>query len=225
MQALLDVVRVLFDPQAVFERVRERPQFLAPFAALAAAMIVIGYFTLPFQQAAMATRMAELAQRNPDAAAAAGKFAWVGLIVVPIVFGIVLALSGALLWVLVSVVGAAEAKFATLLSVVTYTAVTAVLTQAVGLVVLHVRGMEAVATPQDLRPALGLDLLAPDATGFVGGILNGINPFSLWGMVLTAIGVYTTHRLSKGIGYTVAGVQFALSLAVAAALGSFATRG
>jgi hypothetical protein len=71
-----------------------------------------------------------------------------------------------------------------------------------------------------MQPAVGLDLLAPGAKGFMGAVLKGINPFSIWGLVLTAIGVSTTHRLSTGSGYVVATLAFVIGLLIAGVLGA-----
>jgi len=90
---------------------------------------------------------------------------------------------------------------------------------------LQMKGAGDITSQQDLQPALGLDLLAPGATGFVGAVLKAINPFSIWGLVLTAIGVSTTHRLSKGTGYAVATVVFVIGVLIAAGFaGMFAGR-
>ncbi len=80
-------------------------------------------------------------------------------------------------------------------------------------------GPEGITSPSDLQPALGLDLLAPDAKGFIGALLKGINPFSIWGMVLTAIGIQVTHKTSKGTAYAVAIGAMVLGLIV---IGAFA---
>jgi hypothetical protein len=44
-----------------------------------------------------------------------------------------------------------------------------------------------------------------------------VNPFSIWGLVITAIGVSTTHRLSKGTGYLVATISFLIGVCIAGA--------
>src|SRR3989442_7446874 len=75
MSAVLDLVRVLFEPTAVFERVREKPKFLAPYLALAAVQLVIGFLQLPYIRAAMAAQIATMAQANPQAAEGAQKVA------------------------------------------------------------------------------------------------------------------------------------------------------
>jgi hypothetical protein len=95
-----------------------------------------------------------------------------------------------------------------------------ILLQVAGLVVLKMKGVDAVTSPDDLRPPLGLNLLAPGTGGFVGAFLAGINPFSLWSMVLTAIGVQVTHKTSKGAAYTVAIISTLLGVLIGSAFAS-----
>src|SRR6267143_1278276 len=161
-----------------------------------------------------AVRMAQIIQQNPQAAAAiqnAQKFAFLGVVIAPIIFGIVLLLMGAVLWVLVSVLSG-EGKFTTLLSLATYASVPGILLQIATIVVLMIKGVSAVTSPADLQPPLGLDLLAPGATGFVLACLAGINPFSLWGAFLTATGVAVTHQTSKGTAWTIAVIMLVFSV-------------
>ena len=214
MGAFLDLFRVLYEPGAVFGRVAEKPKFLAPFIGVAIIAIILGYLMLPYQQAAMASKMAEIAQQNPQAAENAKKFVGVGILFAPVVYGIILVIIASVLWVLVSIFGG-EGKWVTLLSVTTYTSITALLLQAIGLVVLMMKGVDQVSSPTDLQPALGLNLLAPGTKGFLGAVLGGINPFGIWGMVLNAIGVQVTHKTTKGTAYTVAITAFVIFLLIA----------
>ena len=150
---------------------------------------------------------------------------WV-LLIGPASIGLVLATGiyltvadwGADAWILVSLVGG-DGKFGTLLSVATYASVPSViLLSLVGIVVLRMQGPGALTSPQDMQPAVGLDLLMPGAKGFLGAVLKGINPFSIWGLVLTAIGISTTHKLSSGSGYVVATLTFVIGLVIGGAL-------
>ncbi len=216
MGAILDLVKVLYDPGAVFQRVTEKPTFLMPFIGLSVVQILLGAVNLPFLKVAMQAQAAHAPAGAPDPS----KFAAIGLAFVPIGIAIVLVIIAFVLWVLVSLVGG-EGKFATLLSVATYSAVPSVIVLSiVGAIVLQIQGPGNITSPQDLQPALGLDLLASGAKGFLGAVLKGINPFSIWGLVLTAIGVSTTHRLSKGSGYMVATGAFVLGLLIAGAFGA-----
>jgi len=133
-------------------------------------------------------------------------------------------IAGGLLWVLVSVLGG-EAKFGTLMGVAALSSIpSTILLAIVGTIVLHLQGTGQITSMQDLQPALGLDLLVP-ARGFLGAVLKGINPFSIWGLVLTAIGVSTTHRLSKSTGYIVATISLLIGLCIAGVFGALGNRG
>lgn len=216
MGALMDLVKVLFEPTAVFERVREKPSFLMPFIGLSIVQMIVTAMNLPFVKAMMQARMATAPAGAPDPS----KFAVIGIATAPIGIALILVIVGFVLWVLVSIMGG-EAKFKTLMSVGAYSAVpSVVLLNLVGSLILRLKGVENVTSPMDMQPAVGLDLLMPGATGFLGAVLKGINPFSIWALVLTAIGVSTTHKLSKGTGYVVATISFLLGLMLGAAAAS-----
>lgn len=217
---VLDVFKVLYEPTAVFERVRERPKFLLPFLVIVAVQLVLYFVNMPFIKAATQAQMAQaqIPAGGPDPM----QFLWIGAVFIPIVFAIIYLINGFVLWVLVSIMGG-EGKFGTLLSVGTYASVPAVIILSiVGAVVLRMQGVGEITSQQDLQPALGLDLLVPSAKGFLGAVLKGINPFGIWALVLTAIGVSTTHRLSTGTGYAVATIAFVIVLCVG---GLFASLG
>jgi len=217
MGAVLDLVRVLFEPTAVFERVREKPRFLAPFLALAVITVAIAVLQLPYTKAALAAQFAQTPNMTPEQAQAGMKFAAVGIGVAPIAVGVFLVVNALILWVSTSVLGG-EGKFATLLSVTTYASITYTLLQLIGVVVLNMRGTSSITSMLDLQPSLGLDLLAPDAKAFMLGLLRGINPFTLYGVFLTGLGIAVTHKTSKGVAYAAAAIQFVFALLIGAAL-------
>jgi hypothetical protein len=217
MGAALDLFNLLFEPTAVFERVREKPRFWQPYLVVAIIVVTVQVLMLPYSKAALAPMYQQMAQQNPAAAEAAQKFAFVGVIAWPIVLAILLLLNALVLWVLVSVVGG-EGKFSLLLSVATYTSVTFALVQIISLLVLVVKGKEGLTSPEDLQPAIGLDLLISGGGRFLTAFLKTVNPLSIWGVVLTAIGIGTTHRLSKGSAYTVAILGFLIAALIGATL-------
>jgi len=217
MGAVLDLVRVLFEPTAVFERVREKPRFLAPFLALAVITMAIVVLQLPYTKAAMAAGFAQTPNMTPEQAQTALKFAAVGVVFAPIIYGLFLLVNALILWVSTSVLGG-EGKFTTLLTVTTYASISYTLLQVIGVIVLTMRGTSSITSMLDLQPSLGLDLLAPDAKGFGLGLLRGINPFTLYGLFLTGLGIAVTHKTSKGVAYTAASIQFVIALLIGAAL-------
>ncbi len=215
MNAVLDLVKVLYEPGAVFERLREKPSFWQPFIAICVVQLVLGVLQLPYTKAAMAVQFAQMQARGAAGPADPSKFAMIGLLFLPIGLLLIFLILAALLWVLTSVL-AGDAKFATLLSVTTYAGITFVLLSVGGLATLMLKGVQGITSPADLQPALGLDLLVPEAGRFTTALLKAFNPFSIWGVILTAIGIQTTHRTSKGTAYTVAAVAFLIGTLIGA---------
>jgi len=206
MGAVLDLIRVLYEPAAVFERIREKPRFVAPVATVIAVSLLIGLLLRPFIEAALGPMLAQAAAARggaPDA----GKAALVQILGGAIVTPLFIALIGGLLWVAVSLFGV-DARYRVLTSVAAYTSITYLLQLLAGFAVLSLRGVASITSPLDLQPAFGLDLLAPGTTGFVGGLLRSINVFSVWGAVLNGIGVMVTHRTSRATGYGAAALAF-----------------
>src|SRR5207247_7361931 len=89
----------------VFERVRERPNFLAPFIAICVVQIAVFVVNMPFLRAAMAAQFAARPAGGPDPS----KFLWIGAVFIPVGIALALLIGGFLLWVLVSLMrGAAK---------------------------------------------------------------------------------------------------------------------
>src|SRR2546427_11230380 len=169
MGAVLDLVKVLYDPGAVFTRVGERPRFLAPFVGLAVVQMILAYLALPYAQAAMHAMLAQAATPQGANAPDPAKFAILGVIFAPIGLLIGLLISTVLLWVLVSLVGG-EAKFATLLSIVTYAGATSILLGIAGVAGVVLKGGGARPPPGGLRTAARPGPPGPRA----GGVLPGL---------------------------------------------------
>ncbi|MGH7644798.1 MAG: YIP1 family protein [Gemmatimonadales bacterium] len=214
MDAVIDLVRVLYEPTAVFERLREKPRILLPMIAVVLLSLVLGFLTLPYLKVAMRAVMPAQATGGPSV----DTIAMIQVVSSPIFVVIFLLLAAGVMWVAVSLLGA-EGKYKLLLGVATYAAILYVLQLLAGYAVLTLRGIESVTSPQDLQPAFGLDLLAPGMTGYLGAVLKGINVFSVWGVVLEGIGISVTHRVSKGTGYIAAGIAFVVLLLVLSLFG------
>lgn len=223
MQDAVDLFRVLYEPTAVFERVRERPRILVPFIVLCVLSVVLSVVTAPVGQATAALFQppgTDAAASAPPGAAAMLIRAVIGA---PIAVGIGLVASGFILWLTTSLFGQ-DAQFKTLVSVAAHTFLIGMLYQATTSAVLMMRGLESITTFQDVQVALGLNLLWPDGTGFLWNVLGAINPFGIWGLILAAIGVQTTHRVQQGTAYSIATVSFLIKALALAGLASLAMK-
>lgn len=224
MGAILDLVRVLYEPGEVFARVKDRPRFLMPFLGLAAAMLIISFTLKPFYAAGIQVGLTEAAGRlTPEQAArmpSAATQATIFVAFTPVVVLVSLLIGTTLLWVGVSLTGS-EAKFGSLLSLLTYSYMTYAAFSILTSVVLHLRGVESVASMTDVRAQLGLDLLAPNAGVFLSTFLGGINPFSIWGVWMAGTGIAVTAGASKNVGYVAAGVAYTVGLLILSAMSLF----
>jgi len=217
MNAVLDLFNVLHEPTPVFERLREKPRWLVPLLVNIGLLMVITLVLRPYYIAAFTGMAASLPPEQAARMPAAATQAMLGVVFTPIIIVLGVLAGAGLLWIAGALTGA-EARYKLMLAVLSHTYVTFVLFSIVTALVLMVRGVESVSGMEDLRPALGLDLVAPGAGPFLGAFLNGINPFSIWGVWLTGVGVSVTHRTSRGAGITVAAIAFLIGLVISSAL-------
>jgi len=211
MGGILDLFTMLYDPQAVFARVKEKPRFWGPFLGLVVMQVAIAALMLPYTRAVMQA----MAQARGAGAPPPSWAAMIGVIGAPIGLALSLLVAAAILWMLVSIL-VGEGSFRHLLSVAAYAAITGILLGVASLAVLMLGGGR-VETMADLRPGFGLDLLAPESTGFVKTLLWMVNPFTLWGLVLTGFGIAGTHNASKGTAFTIATIAFVINALIGAA--------
>ena len=218
MGAFLDLFRVLYEPSAVFGRVTEKTRVIEPMIGLVLIQLILTAFSLPYIRALIQYQVSQApagSAANPALALKIGTIA--AFIAGPIFLIIILLVAALLLWVLQAVMNG-DAQFGKLLSVTAYASITALLGGIVGFVVLSMRGAESITSGADLRPMLGLNLLVPDAGKFMTTLLGSINPFGLWGMVLTAIGIKVTHKTTDSAAYTVSVTAFVIGILIASAL-------
>jgi hypothetical protein len=213
----LRLLRVLVSPGAVFEEQREAPTFWVPWLLFCVLMLVASFVSFPYQLAAARLGAAAAGRPFPAAAETVMKFSMV--VAIP-VFSLVMMLLTAGVMYLVLMGSGSEVRYKGLLSVTVFSgAMLGVLQILATFAVLKLRGpIEGLTTAADFQASFGLDLLLPaDATvpKFVEGMMKGISPFSLWGLALTAIGIRTVEKTSKGAAWTAATVSLVLGLLIA----------
>ena len=210
MGAVLDLFRVLYEPGAVFERLRDRPRILVPMVSIVMLTLALGFVAKPYFEAALGAMMAQQAQgaANPMSP---GTLATIQIVSASAFMPVVILIGAGILWVAVSLFGA-DASYRKLLSVQSHAMILYVAQLVAGIVVLSMRGVESVTSVADLQPAFGLDLLMPDAKGYLGAVLKGVNVFSVWGVVLQGIGITKTHNTSRETGYGAAAAGFVAAL-------------
>jgi hypothetical protein len=222
----LRMLRVLVTPTAVFEEQRESPTFWVPWLLMCVLLLAMTFLSFPYQLAAARLASAAAGRPLPDAAVGIMKFSMV--VGVPI-FTLVMFLVMAGVMYLVLMGSGSEVRYKGLLSVAVFSSgMLAVFTGLATFAVLKMRGpAESLTTMADFQASFGLDLLLPADTTvpkFVEGMMKGISPFGLWGLVLTATGIRTMEKTSKGAAWTAAVVSMVLGLLIAGLGAKFGQR-
>ena len=211
------MARVLFSPGAVFTELRERPSPWIPLLLVSVVIAAVGIMTGPFTAKAMRLGMEASGQPVPSWVDRMPMFQAIGS---PIVVLVLSAVTAGVLWVAVMALGE-EAPYKKLYTIVVYSWTVAIIQYALTYVVLTMRGLDAIRTPQDAQVSLGLDNLVPaDAAlgGFTRALLMGISPLSIWGLVIVAVGLMVLVGTPKGKAWTAATIQFLCGLLIGAAL-------
>ncbi len=213
------LVRVLFSPGAVFTELRDHPSPWIPGLIISVALAGLGILMAPFSGKAMRLGMEASGQPVPSWVDRMPIFQAIGA---PVVVFALSAVSALVLWVAVMALGE-EAPYKRLYTVVIYSWVVGIIQYVLTYVVLTMRGLDAIRTPQDAQVSLGLDNLVPAEMavgGFVRGLLAGIGPLAIWGLVITAIGLMVMIGVPKAKAWVAASVSFVVGLLITAGLAS-----
>ncbi len=198
-----DFIDIFFQPAAVFERRREGQYGLALLVYIVATIVL--YFALrngiaPVMDAEMSKAAATMAAKNPNLTAdqissmtgSMEKFAGIGFAVF---LPIVVFFTGALLWAVSRLVDAKE-KFAVAMMIVTYSQIPRI----VELVVNALQGLllppEQITSHYSVTLGIGRFLDA-STNPFVMTLLGGIDLFTIWTLVLMAIGLSVVARIPR----------------------------
>ena len=211
------LVRVLFSPTAVFEEQRDAPTFWIPWVIVSVLLVGVSMLNFPFTLAM--ARLGAAAKGQPFPAAAETIMRVSQFVAVPIVTLIVLLLVAGLMYIVLLAAGG-EVRYKGLLSVAVFTGLIGVLQLVATHVVWALRSHGGeLSTLADYQVSFGLDLFLPQDASlgkFADGLLRGITPFSVWGLLITGFGVRAMERTTKGAAWTAASVSFLLGVCLTA---------
>jgi len=185
-------VDVFVAPGQLFAHFRDRTPWVGPLLiaiAVGIAIILVIPSELFVEQARESIRRAgDAAAQMPDAATLAGFARIAGAASVLVATPLMAFASAGVMALLFSVLGGGEAKFRQYLAVVTHSML---ITALGGVVTLGIQLLLG-----DLEARLSLALLTPflDDRSFAFRILSGLDVFSLWAIVVAALGISIVNR-------------------------------
>jgi hypothetical protein len=213
-----DFIDILYQPSAVFDRRRDGKFGLALLIFVVASTILflaLKNGLAPITEAEMAKAMAAAQAKNPNISAdqiasmsgMMEKFQVVGYV---IFLPIMVLLSGFLLWALGKLVDAKETVAAAMM-IATYSQVPRI----IEIVVNAVQGLllppEQITSHYSVTLGIGR-FLAADSNPFVLTLLGGIDLFTIWTIVLMAIGLSVVAGIPRSRAAIAAGLVWLVSL-------------
>jgi hypothetical protein len=203
---------MIMNPGEQFKRIRQNPKVLAGFL-LVTLMVLAGTFLSYVYSAELTGDLTSELGVTEEEAAIFGTIMGIVSIVVGGIGGIiVLLIMAAITLALTKMVGSAV-KFKQILSMTIYIAfVTSIGTLLNGLIAFLVKEENYMNPYTSLNSIVG-------AEGGLGGLLMTFEVFTIWGTILTAIGLQRVAGLSKAAAWTIAIVFFVIGAVLAAAGG------
>ncbi|MGH7564150.1 MAG: YIP1 family protein [Gemmatimonadota bacterium] len=206
---------VIFAPSATFEEVGRRPHVLVPLLVLMAAVLIGSYLLMPLWTELQQLKVMENPDLSPEqretAVSGMESFKWLGLVISPIGFAAVLAVSALLFWGWAAISGAKNAEYKIAFGSLTYGGVVGVIQMYLQAVVTQIKGAEQLAR-EGGPPLFGLSLFLDrdDFPSLLWGQLANINFFSIWYAVLIAIAGIHALRMSRGSATVIAVILFVI---------------
>lgn len=189
----------LIDPAGAARRVHSKWFWIAPLVVFSILSAIASYLLMPIAQHAM-----EVAPLPPGTTPEQyQKGMQIGLTIqritmylAPVVAAVIFGIQTAILLASSAVMGVG-AKFRQLYNLVAGCSLIQVLSSIAGVIILKAKG--EVSTMAELRPALGLDIFAPEGTNkFVTALLGYFSVFEIWWIVMMVLIYSVAFRVTKG---------------------------
>jgi hypothetical protein len=183
--------QIYTSPTKVFDDIRDsKVSWWQPWLLASILLIIAGWLAIPVTRAVMLLNpkmTPEMAQKGP----------YFQLVVGPaflLIFGLIAA---GVSYVVVTL-QSKEATFKKHFTLILFTQLIFLLGNVIVAAILRARGTGNITSPEDAHLSFSLRMLAPEANAVVRGLLATFDFFSLWGLVLTALGLKRIFNMRTG---------------------------
>jgi hypothetical protein len=195
------VFGMIWSPIEQFERIRERPRILGPM------VIIVVLFIIGMLITMLSVDVGLDGVSGEEMAAFAGiaaVFSGIIGVIAPVIGTLI---SSFIYWIIAKL-AQSEVSFKQLFSMCTYIMIISALStviNGIGIAILGGNGESMFTSIGSFIPA----------EGAIGGLLNSIELFSIWGVILVALGLNRVANLSKGLAWTISIVFFVIGVVFA----------
>jgi len=191
------ILDIFVDPFKVFARIEAGLSWWKPFILVCVVMVILSYLTLPLQGKLMEMRMQGVsAEQAQEATAAYGKWAPLGLIMVPIGFFVIYLITAGITHLVINIMSS-RSSFKKALSLISFCGIIGIVEQIIGTIVVKMRGPESIESAEDLKFSLSLAPLAGEGKGFLAAVLQSLSIFQIWYYVVLVLGIAAIFKMSR----------------------------
>jgi len=187
-------LQIFASPTKVFDDIRDsKVGWWQPWLWVSILFVIGGWLMVPAQHALMALNP----KMTPEMMEKMGSVAYFQLALAPAMCLIVALLAAGISYPVVTL-QSREATFKKYFTLVLFTNLIFSLGYVITGIILRARGVDSIASPEDLKISFSLRMLAPGAGDVVKGLLGTIEFFSIWGLVLVVLGLKRIFNLRTG---------------------------
>jgi hypothetical protein len=209
----------MFSPGEYFASMASRPQWVPVFAVSGAALLLVTWGMIPFVlqglQAAMPDNIPH--EKIAGLMEQISRGQYIGLFFSPVILLGKIAIGGVFLTIITQIV-LGKGSIRELFSLVAHLLPFSVLQLIQTLVVLKIRGIDAIQSATDVQVSLGLNLLIRDASPAIDPLLQNINLYEIVAFSYLVIGIRRFFKCRRPAAVFISAVYWATGTAVAMAL-------
>lgn len=193
---------MIMNPREQFEKIRENPKIIV-------ALIIVTLLTIVGMLLMMNgidfMNDPNLAGMSEEEMMMVTMFSQIGFVIVGVFTPVVGILIGSFVHFIIAKIVRSEATFKQLFSMNTYIFIISAISMIVNGIVFMMIGGDPEKLFTSLNSIIG-------AEGILGAVLNSIEVFTIWGLIITAMGLQVVARFSKGLSWAVVIVFFIVGL-------------
>jgi hypothetical protein len=196
--SLRSMASIVWNPSDAFDKLREEPRFLLPLILMTLGGLFLELEARPIvEQLLIQTAPKDISPDQLELGLA--YFRKVHLIGIFLSPAIMLIRWACMAWLLsmTSILVIGKAGYRHTFSLVSFSSVILLFESFYSRLIVYLKGLDAIASPRDLDPAIGLSLLIPSSDAGWYTLFNALNPFEAWFVVLLVLGLSKIENTSK----------------------------
>ena len=189
---------MIWSPSEQFERIKERPKIWGALAIVTVLFVIGMYLT------SLGIPM-EIEGVSEEQLAQISMFSTITLMITGVITPIFGVLISTVIYLIIAKIARSEVSFKQLFSMSTYIMIISalsVIVNGIGIALLS-------GSAETIYTSLGSLI---EAEGAMGALLNSLELFTIWGVILSAIGLQKVANFSKGLAWTISIIFFAIGV-------------